>query len=342
MIASVPETAGVRQLQTDDAAWDAFVERAPVGTFAQLSAWADANTDRGWRPVRVVADSPDGLIGAQVLVHRMRPGPWSRGYAMRGPVALRYTRASVAAFTDALRKAAGSERLTHVYIDPELPRGEVEGALFEAAGWQRAPRVQPNQTRVIDLRAPEEEIWSGLRSSARWSVNKARRSGITVHQLGADGLADFGVLFEETMERVQLNQLRNYRDVFAAFDHPAGAGVSIVLARAADGVPLATVMLIGTGERMVELYGASNRAGAKARANYLVKWEAIARSRERGFATYDMWGTDEPNLAEFKQGFGGRELLYDGAFELVTNRPGRVALEAFRRVRAMASRNGRS
>ena len=83
---------------------------------------------------------------------------------------------------------------------------------------------------------------------------------------------------------------------------------------------MATLMLLDCGDRVIERYGASSTEGAAARANYLVKWESIRLSRERGMARYDMWGTDHEGVATFKASFGGYERQYIGAWELVTNR----------------------
>ena len=54
-------------------------------------------------------------------------------------------------------------------------------------------------------------------------------------------------------------------------------------------------------------------AGADSRANYLLKWEAIRSSRERGATSYDLWGLAHAGIAHFKTGFGGREIHYVGA-----------------------------
>ena len=50
-----------------------------------------------------------------------------------------------------------------------------------------------------------------------------------------------------------------------------------------------------------------------------------------------MWGTDLPNLAEFKAGFGGDERFYDGAFELITAPVGRLVVDGVQRVRWLRS-----
>ena len=202
-------------------------------------------------------------------------------------------------------------------IDPEVEPGPVQDWLREL-GWRPIPAIQIDRTRLIDLTRPEAELWSDLRSSARWSVNKARRTGHTVEDAGAAGLDAFGELYLETARRVGFEANAAFRETYAAFDRRGLA--RLLLARDADGQAVATLMLLDCGDRVIERYGASSTAGAAARANYLVKWEAIRTSRERGMTRYDMWGTDHEGVATFKASFGGDERQYIGAWELVTNR----------------------
>jgi lipid II:glycine glycyltransferase (peptidoglycan interpeptide bridge formation enzyme) len=204
-----------------------------------------------------------------------------------------------------------------VVIDPELEPGDVERWL-EELGWHRLPPIQIDQTRLVDLTLPEERLWSDLRSSARWSVNKARRTGYTVEETGEPGLEAFGQLYLETARRVGFEPNAAFRETYRAFDRRGSA--RLLLACDPDGVPAATLMLLDCGDRVIERYGASSAAGAAGRANYLVKWEAIRASRARGMRRYDMWGTEGAGLAEFKASFGGYERRYIGAWELVTNR----------------------
>ena len=56
--------------------------------------------------------------------------------------------------------------------------------------------------------------------------------------------------------------------------------------------------------------------GATSRANYLLKWEAIRAFRAEGFASYDLWGIATGGIAQFKEGFGGRQVDYVGARDL--------------------------
>ena len=81
-------------------------------------------------------------------------------------------------------------------------------------------------------------------------------------------------------------------------------------------------------------------AGAESRANYLLKWEAIRSSREAGATSYDLWGLATGGIAHFKTGFGGREVRYIGAWDLVLSPLGRRAYELAQRGRVSAGRGG--
>ena len=326
--------ADAERIRRDRVAWDAFVADAPQGSFPQLTAWARANAVKGWRVSRLALESGDGVIGAQILVHRMRPSPWSRGYAPRGPVADGIDERAISDFTASVRAAGRRLRLSHLVIDPEIPAGHAAESWLDREGWRRIPAIQINRTRVVDLTRPEEELWSGLRSSARWSVNKARRSGYAAVDAGEDGLDDFERIYLETARRVGFEPGAAFRAVYREF--AADGAARLLLARAPGGEAAATLVLLTCGQRIIEFYGASTRDGARGRANYLLKWEAIRSSRERGFESYDMWGTDQHGLAEFKAGFGGEEREYIGAWELITDRPGRWVVDSVARVRALA------
>lgn len=318
---TVPPTTG--QLLADPRAWDGFVAAAPNGSFPQLDAWARASRERGWSSRRVVVDSEAGPVGAQVLVHRLARTPWGRGYAPRGPVAGVIDQDAVRRLTAELRVVARRERLAHVAIDPALEAGHPVEAWLAAEGWRRAPARQVNRTRLVDLRRPEDALWSDMRSSARWSVNRARRNGLAVVDVGLTHLADVERMYHETAARAGFVP-GSFSAVVRAFAQDGDTRI-IVARDGADG-PLAALVLVPCGERVIEVYGAATAAGTAKRASYLLKWEAMRSSRERGFTTYDMWGADDPGIAEFKAAFGGHQVEYVGAWVLVTDRLAERAL----------------
>ena len=327
-------------------AWDAFVEGTEHGSYLQLAGWASVKAPNGWTARRVVAGAPGARIGMQVLLRRPRPMPWAFAYAPRGPVAEAWTAATIGDLTAALREARPDlGRVSHLRIDPEVEADGVDdrdGALRAAlsgAGWQPAPSIQPPTSRVIDLAAGEDALWSDLRKKWRQYVNKARAGGVTVVELPGDPIPAFYEIYRETAERagflIRVEQA--YRDVHEAFG-PAGRA-RVLFAVGPDGTPLASLFLVRCGRRVVEPYGGMTAAGAELRANYLLKWEAIRRAREEGAASYDLWGLAHPGIAHFKAGFGGREVRYIGGWDLVLDPTGRRVYDAGQRLRVRWARS---
>jgi lipid II:glycine glycyltransferase (peptidoglycan interpeptide bridge formation enzyme) len=330
----------------DPVAWDAFVGRSEPGSYLQLSGWAQVKAVNGWSATRLVAAAGQELVGAQVLVRRPRPLPWGFAYAPRGPVAAVWSPVSIAAFAEACRTtlARGTQRVSHVRIDPEI---EADGPLdrdgelrrgLRAAGFRPAAPIQPNASRIIDLTPDEDALWGDLRKKWRQYVNKARSAGITVVDADGDRLPEFYRIYRETADRAGflIRTEQAYRDVWDAF-RPRGLA-RLLFAQTPDGEPLATLFLVRCGPRVVEPYGGMTAAGGDSRANYLLKWEAIRTSREAGATSYDLWGLATGGIAHFKTGFGGREVRYIGAWDLVLDPVGRQVYEGAQRARVLWAR----
>jgi lipid II:glycine glycyltransferase (peptidoglycan interpeptide bridge formation enzyme) len=288
----------------------------------------------GWTHTRVAAGSggPSGPVGSQILLRRPRPLPWAFAYAPRGPVAAGWTPETIGVFTAEVRNLPGTiGRLSHLRIDPEIERDgplDVDGAIrrsLRAAGWRPASPIQPNATRIIDLTPDEETLWGDLRKKWRQYVNKARSAGIVVTDAEGDALPEFYRVYRETADRAGflIRTEQAYRDIWEAF-RPAG-NARLLFARRPDGEALATLFLVRAGTRVVEPYGGMTVEGGESRANYLLKWEAIRTSREQGATSYDLWGLATGGIAHFKTGFGGREVRYIGAWDLVLDPLGRQA-----------------
>ena len=336
----------------DPEAWDSFVEGSDPGSYLQLSGWAAVKAVNGWTAHRMVADSGaptdvgTGRIGAQILVRRPRPMPWGFAYAPRGPVATTWSDAAIEAFGREAREAlpAVAGRVSHLRIDPEIELDgplDADGALRRAlrvAGWRPASPVQPNATRIVDLHADEGALWGDLRKKWRQYVNKARNAGIVVVDAGEARLPEFYRIYRETADRAGflIRTEAAYRDVWNAYA-PAGRA-RLLFAQTSSGESLATLFLVRSGPRVVEPYGGMTAAGADSRANYLLKWEAIRSSREAGATSYDLWGLATGGIAQFKTGFGGREVRYIGAWDLVLDPVGRRAYELAQRGRVWWAR----
>jgi lipid II:glycine glycyltransferase (peptidoglycan interpeptide bridge formation enzyme) len=334
--------------------WDAFVA-ASDGSYLQLSPWAEVKAVNGWSVERLHGATFDpteqDVVGAQILIRQPRPLPWAFAYAPRGPIG--WNRSTmVERFTDLvrgeLRQRAG--RVSHLRIDPEIEKGgpdDEDGSFRQALkthGWRPAAAIQPNATRIIDLAADEDALWGDLRKKWRQYVNKARTAGVTIIEADGDRLPEFHAIYRETADRAGflIRTEQAYRDVWEAY-RPHGLA-RLLFAESKDGESLAALLLLRCGERVVEPYGGMTHEGGESRANYLLKWEAIRSSREQGATSYDLWGLATGGIAHFKTGFGGREVRYIGAWDLVLDPLGRQVYGAAQsaRVRWARRRHGLS
>ena len=265
---------------------------------------------------------------------------WHLAYVPRGPIGDLDDPATRDALVRALRALGREERIATVRADPEARPDTPYGRALLDAPWRAASKVQPPTTRVVDLAPGEDALRANLKRKHRQYVNKAERAGIEVERFdGASppevigpALADFNRIYRLTAERAGFvaRQPFYYERVWSIFAPTGRVRLSFAIL---DGERVATLFHFTCGERAVESYGGMTDAGADARANYLLKWAAIADFAREGFAVYDMWGLATGGIRQFKEGFGGEEIAYVGARDLALRAPMdaavRVAIPAY-------------
>jgi len=320
---------------TDPDAWNAFVEAAPYHAFPQLWEWGEVRAMGGWRPVRLaIGPSRDHPVaGAQLLLRRMPIVGWHLAYVPRGPIGELNDPEVRVALVAALRALGKAERIATVRADPEAQSETPYGRALLAEPWRAAPKIQPPTTRVIDLTPGEEELKAALKRKHRQYVNKAERSGVTVERFDGStlpevigpALADFNRIYQLTANRAGFvaRQAFYYERVWSIFAPTSRVRLSFAVR---DGERVAALYHFTCGDRAVESYGGMTDAGADARANYLLKWAAIADFAREGFRVYDMWGLATGGIRQFKEGFGGEEIEYVGARDLPLRAPIDTAL----------------
>jgi len=320
---------------TDPEEWNAFVESAPYHAFPQLWEWGEVRAMAGWRPVRIaVGPSRDApAAGAQLLLRRMPLVGWHLAYVPRGPVGRLDDPEVRDRLLRALRELGRTERIATVRADPEARLDTPYGAALLQPPWRSAPKVQPPTTRVIDLAVGVEALRGNLKRKHRQYVSKAERAGVTIEhmdgtspsELIGPALADFNRIYRGTAHRAGFvaREPAYYERVWATFAPGRRVRLSFALS---GGERVATLFHFTCGVRAVESYGGMTNAGADARANYLLKWTAIAGFAAEGFKVYDMWGLATGGIRQFKEGFGGQEIEYVGARDLPLRQPMDAAL----------------
>jgi lipid II:glycine glycyltransferase (peptidoglycan interpeptide bridge formation enzyme) len=311
-------------LVDDRATWNAFVESAAYHAFPQLWEWGEVRALAGWRPLRMAVGSDHvPMAGAQLL---LRPIPllgWHLAYVPRGPIGALDDPAVREALVAGLRDLGSAERIATVRADPEVGVGAPYGAALMLPPWRGAPKVQPPISRVLDLSLGADALRADLRRKHRQYVNKAERDGVVVETFDGSSplnevsaaLADFNRIYQLTARRAGFvaRAPAYYERVWSLFASAGHARLSFALLH---GERVATLFHFLCGDRVAEAYGGMTDAGAEARANYLLKWAAIAGFAAEGHRTYDLWGLATGGIRQFKEGFGGSEVAYVGARDL--------------------------
>ncbi len=318
-------TASLAQsLARDDTAWDDLVANSAQPCYLQTTPWAAIKRVNGWMSRRVITTTANGPVAAQMLVRRPRGAPWSLGYIPRGPVSPRpLDAAALTAFDHQLRAVARAKRIVVVRMEPEAESGRGLEDTLRSLGWRPVHSIQQVTTRIIDIARPQEQIWADLHRKTRQSITKSERLGVRVVVGDGSRLGDFYRIHLDSMTRqgIAARSERTFHEMWRHLE-PRGMAHLFFAEIAATSEPVATLFLISSGPRVADLYGGTTHEGNQRRANHLLKWEAIRLSQDRGYREYDLWGLPRDGIAQFKSGFGGREVDYVGGWELTVGRLG--------------------
>ena len=303
--------------------WTQFTNRYPDAHLLQQAAWGKLKSDFGWQPVYLA----EGETGAQVLF-RSLPFGFSIAYIPKGPLGSNWSELWPLVDTVCREKHA-----VFLKVEPDAWEGEFAGdEALQQAGFRRSPHdLQPRRTIVLDITGDEEHILGRMKQKTRYNIRLAERKEVQV-SASAD-LEAFAELIEVTGERdaFGVHTAEYYRRVYQLF-HPLG-NCELFLA-SYQGRPLAGLMAFACGDRAWYLYGASNNLERNRMPTYLIQWEAIRWAKQKGCASYDLWGVpddEESNLEaqfsarsdglwgvyRFKRGFGGELMRTCGAWDKV-------------------------
>ena len=330
----------------DKEAWNHLVESSPIGSFFQMWSWGDIQKKAGLTILRYCIESEGNLVGvAQVYV---RPIAFGRSwlYIPRGPVVREITQFAHAltALQQELEKQSDELGAIFVRIDPVLQNS----SLMNNTAWKKAEReVQPQHTFVLDLRKTEEELLSNMHSKTRYNIRLAQKKGVSVRfSSDVHDVDTFLQLATEVTERsgFRFHPDDYYRSIIEVLSKP-DAGVSAELAIAEhEGEALAAHLMVYTGNRATYAHGASSLKKRSLMAPVLLYWETIKRAREKGYATYDLFGVAPPNadashswsgITRVKKGFGGTYESYIGAYDFVLDSTKYVLFNTARRIRRL-------
>ncbi len=321
----------------DAAAWQELLARTASGDFLHDWEWAAVAALDGQPQRRFVAEEDGRIVALAAPQVRALPLRRSFWYLPHGPV-LDYEdeRAGerLRAMAIGLREAGRNARAVAVKLEPRVEQGSPGAALFDRTALRPDPRpLQVGQTRLVEL-TDDETLLAAFDKDTRYAVRRAEREGVRV-QVMADAHDDTTIdrlheLVVETQRRAgfAMPSLGRYRLVWHAL---AAAGRARIFEAWFGERLLASGMLVLEGERSFYLFAGSlreERGEPKRYATYALQWAMLRDARSQGAKVHDLWGIAPPGAGPdhrwygvglFKKGFGGREVVWAGTWDVVVN-----------------------
>jgi Acetyltransferase (GNAT) domain len=312
-------------MTTGAAAWDADLEaQASPSPLLQTWGWGEVQSRAGWTIERVRLGA-----GSMASVQLRGVGPVREAYVPRGPIPA--TAGSINALVEWAREA----KIAKLRLEPEAP--PAFGEVLTACGFVKGPATQPEHTRIVELKPPDEMLAS-FKQGRRYNIRAGlKRGGVVEEGKDAAELARQSAAVERR-ESISL-PARAYYDLL--LEHLPWCRTYVARhPQTREG--LAAVLVARHGGRAYHLFAGRTGAYPELMGNDLAWWAGIRAAAEAGCRDYDLWGVPPPGagpehpwhgLGFFKAEYGGEEVHYAGAWELVLSSAGARLIDIEKRAR---------
>lgn len=325
--------------------WHALAGEFDDHNYQHCWEYASAMAIRWNAKVENLVISSDGEVAGLASV-RVKPIPGigtGIAYVAGGPLVRRSGSDSAAlrlqVVLDAIRREYVDRRRLLLRVAPligDRAWSLVQAECFTALGFKSTDEIRPYTTMLIDVGRSPDELRADLAQRWRRNLKKAESLELEVRE-GHEArlLEDFRGLFDELVERKSFT-VEQGADFFAGLQPDLTEAERLYVSIASvDGQPAAGVVASMLGDTAVFLLGASNEAGRKTNAAYLLQWKAMLAAAERDCRWYDLGGVDSddnPGGYQFKSGMGGIELAAPGPYEAAPDRLRSSAVRTAERV----------
>ena len=291
------------------ASWDGELdERALPSPLLQTWGWGEVQSRAGWTVERVRLSG-----GAMASVQLRGLGPIREAYVPRGPVPA--SPEAVSALVDWARSA----KVARIMVEPEAPLEF--GEVMRERGFAPAAAVQPQHTRILKLAAPAAML-ATFKHGRRYNIRAGERRGVVVEEGNDAAELERQSAAVERRESIHLPAWSYYQLLLDQLPWCR----TYVARHPSTREALAAVLVARHAGRAYHLFAGRSGAHPELMANDLAWWAAIKAAESDGCHDYDLWGVPPPDarpehpwhgLGFFKAEFGGEEVAYAGAWELV-------------------------
>ncbi len=265
------------QIATNKIQWNKFLQQNPRdGLFLQSWEWGELLEKTGQRVERLQVIENNAVVAQAQVVYKKTPlGLYA--LAAKGPVVKYQVESIKYKVFEALGNHLKQKNCIFFRIEPSYL---VLNTLYFI---HEIKDINPPATLVLDVTSTEAELLKNMHEKTRYNIRLAEKKGLRVTvQKNFD---IFWELLQKTGQRDDfvLHSKESYQAIMAT----EGVWQLIVWS---GNVPVATAGLVGFGDTMYYLYGASDHAYRQLMGPHLMQWDAIKLAKKLGFKYYDFFG----------------------------------------------------
>lgn len=309
--------------------WEDFLKKHEEANFLQSWQWGEFHTNLGKQVFRSGFYDGNLLVGVMLSVIE----PAKRGKYLTvpgGPIIDWNNKKLVAAAFSEMKRIATENGCVYVRIRPQLVDDVFSRNLFKENGCISAPMyMHAELTSQLTITKPEEELLANMRKTTRYEIRKAEKLGIKITTSKDEKLIKhFYDLQLETAKRQKFVPF-SYKYFFEQFKVFFKSDNALLYTATFEKKILAQAFIIFYNKEAVYHYAVSTEEGRRYPGAYLLQWEVIKEAKRRGMKKYNFWGvapTDSKDhrfsgISIFKRGFGGEDVQYLHAQDLIINYP---------------------
>ncbi len=307
--------------------WEEFITLHPEANFLQSWYWGEFHEQLGHQIIRSGFYESDNLVGLNLAV--VEPAKRGRHLAIPGGPILNWNNQQlITTWVNEIGQLAKQHNCLFVRVRPQLLNTSEAVQLFKTLGFKTAPmHLHAQLTSKLDLSKDDDELKKAMRKGTRYEINRSIKLGIKVEATNEPKLLDeFYNLQIQTAKRQKFVPF-SYKFLTEQFKLFAKADKVLMYRSTYQGKLLAMAFIIFYNGEAAYHYGASTDLARQYPGAYAIQWEAIHEAKRRGCRLYDFWGITEHGQTKhrfygasvFKRGFGGQDVAYLPARDLVVN-----------------------
>ncbi|WP_374211189.1 lipid II:glycine glycyltransferase FemX [Pseudarthrobacter cellobiosi] len=283
--------------------WDKHVTANPNGgNMLQSAAYASVKNGSGWTARFLVLESA-GTASYNLVLEKKFPVLGRLWYLIKGPDLGAVE--DLKPVLDACAAFARSRKLNvfSIKIEPDIVSTPEARAQLAAAGLVKAPNIQSNDsTALLDIAAPENQVFRSISSRARNAIRRAEREGCAVVQQvpSPETYRALYDLMADTVNAKGSMPLRSLEYYTQFWDEFCTRGQGSFFFVYEGGKPSVGAFVINYGSKATYKDGGSTQNRKQYGDSHLVQWSAIRRMQELGCTEYDFCGTPPSGLIKDK------------------------------------------